>query len=256
MADEWYYSTNGNRLGPVTTARLRYMATMGQILPTDLVWREGQAAWKPANKFVGLFSDDPRVPVSASSPPPLPPRPPVPPPKPPQPSNAGYSQNTACPACRQPILNDPSLAGQVVACPHCSCQFVMPGPSVANRLPLRGDRHATAKRLGVTAFCVVALAILLTVLFSVDKARLPQQDPTKSHTPIKMTVNEFGRKVVGGQFQEDQFYKAFGRPLEIRSRGDDACLLYQCTDGVIQLRTPKTVLQFQHLIVVFTFDQL
>jgi len=158
MADEWFYAKNGDRIGPLTTARLREMAKRGQLLPTDLVWREGQAAWKPANKFVGLFPNDPRATALGSSPPPLQPtsqspnlasvtkglvakatvaakklgnKPtaatqnlqaaasqPV--------ANAGIPRNIACPACRQPMTNDPSLAGQVVACPHCSRQFVMP----------------------------------------------------------------------------------------------------------------------------------
>lgn len=35
----------------------------------------------------------------------------------------------SCPTCHNQIASPPELAGQVVACPYCSQQFVMPGVS-------------------------------------------------------------------------------------------------------------------------------
>jgi len=32
-----------------------------------------------------------------------------------------------CPYCQTPIVDDPQLAGQTVACPRCGQQFVVPG---------------------------------------------------------------------------------------------------------------------------------
>lgn len=41
----WYYSKNAVQLGPVTEAELRAKGISGEVLPTDLVWREGMADW-------------------------------------------------------------------------------------------------------------------------------------------------------------------------------------------------------------------
>ena len=42
----WYYSKNAVQLGPVTEEELKSKASAGEILPTDLVWKEGMADWK------------------------------------------------------------------------------------------------------------------------------------------------------------------------------------------------------------------
>ncbi len=43
----WFYESNGAQKGPVSDADLDRLILEGQILPTTLVWREGQAAWAP-----------------------------------------------------------------------------------------------------------------------------------------------------------------------------------------------------------------
>lgn len=48
----------------------------------------------------------------------------------------------ACPACRREILDDGSLAGQLVQCPHCSTQMRMPAPP----LDFSTARPTTLKR--------------------------------------------------------------------------------------------------------------
>ncbi len=81
-------------------------------------------------------------------------------------------QGMSCPACRQPMLSDPSFAGQVVACPHCTRQFVMPGSavtvvppiavsssavpvaSIANRVRKPAQIVFGAGCLGMLALCV------------------------------------------------------------------------------------------------------
>lgn len=40
------------------------------------------------------------------------------------------SQSISCPHCGQPIVNDGSLAGQLVMCPICHSQLQMPAPDV------------------------------------------------------------------------------------------------------------------------------
>jgi hypothetical protein len=55
MADEWYYTRQGQQQGPVGAAQLKQLAASGQLLPTDLVWKEGLANWVPASSARGLF---------------------------------------------------------------------------------------------------------------------------------------------------------------------------------------------------------
>jgi hypothetical protein len=44
---QWYYSKNGTQLGPVEEGELRAKIGAGEVLPTDLVWREGMTDWLP-----------------------------------------------------------------------------------------------------------------------------------------------------------------------------------------------------------------
>ena len=65
MSDQWYYARGENRSGPVTTGELRRLAAAGELVTTDLVWKEGMQKWVPANMLKGLFP-------SSAMPPPLP----------------------------------------------------------------------------------------------------------------------------------------------------------------------------------------
>jgi hypothetical protein len=55
MASEWLYSRDGTDYGPVSSAELAELAKNGQLLPTDWLWKEGMAEWKPARSFQKLF---------------------------------------------------------------------------------------------------------------------------------------------------------------------------------------------------------
>jgi hypothetical protein len=44
----WYVGRDGQQYGPVGDAEFWAMQSSGQILPTDLVWRDGFPEWKPA----------------------------------------------------------------------------------------------------------------------------------------------------------------------------------------------------------------
>lgn len=65
MADEWHYSSQGDRHGPVSAAELKRLADAGQLSPADLVWKEGLANWVAASSVKGLFA-------RPAGPPPLP----------------------------------------------------------------------------------------------------------------------------------------------------------------------------------------
>lgn len=45
---QWWYAKSGERFGPVEEADLRAKLISVEVQPTDLVWTEGMADWKPA----------------------------------------------------------------------------------------------------------------------------------------------------------------------------------------------------------------
>lgn len=55
MVTEWHYSKGGQQHGPVTAADLKTLAKSGELLPTDMIWKEGMAEWKPAGSLNKLF---------------------------------------------------------------------------------------------------------------------------------------------------------------------------------------------------------
>ena len=55
MAEEWFYTNDGQQMGPVSIASLRELANKGGLQPSDLVWTEGMSTWMPANATRGLF---------------------------------------------------------------------------------------------------------------------------------------------------------------------------------------------------------
>lgn len=42
----WFYSKNGQQLGPITEQDFAKKCKEGEILSTDLVWKEGMSEWK------------------------------------------------------------------------------------------------------------------------------------------------------------------------------------------------------------------
>jgi TM2 domain-containing membrane protein YozV len=55
VSQEWYYSVDGDRQGPVTAADLKKLADAGTLKATDLVWKDGMADWAQAKTVKGLF---------------------------------------------------------------------------------------------------------------------------------------------------------------------------------------------------------
>lgn len=54
--DAWFYSHEGERIGPVPFSDLRIRAKEGGLNPRlDLVWTHGMAEWKPSGEIDGLF---------------------------------------------------------------------------------------------------------------------------------------------------------------------------------------------------------
>lgn len=75
LQDAWFYSREGEKIGPVSLADLRIKAAEGSLNPRhDLVWTQGMAEWKPAGEVDGLFerravAEPPDVPASPYQPP-------------------------------------------------------------------------------------------------------------------------------------------------------------------------------------------
>lgn len=54
--DAWFYSREGERLGPVTFAELKAKADEAGLNPRlDMAWTHGMPEWKPAGEIEGLF---------------------------------------------------------------------------------------------------------------------------------------------------------------------------------------------------------
>lgn len=58
----WYYSLNGEQVGPVSERDIRALVSNGQITASDLVWQTGQRNWVPAAAMPGLFPKPPPLP--------------------------------------------------------------------------------------------------------------------------------------------------------------------------------------------------
>ncbi len=54
-ADVWYYHQLGANHGPVDLDQLQFLANSGQLLPTELVWKQGLPEWIAAARVPGLF---------------------------------------------------------------------------------------------------------------------------------------------------------------------------------------------------------
>jgi hypothetical protein len=79
MAGEWYYTTNRQRMGPVSWDELRQLATKELLKPDDLIWTEGMTEWVKAVRQQGLFAQGAptaaAISAAAADYPPAPPKP-------------------------------------------------------------------------------------------------------------------------------------------------------------------------------------
>src|SRR5215204_2028400 len=46
----WYYSVDGQTLGPLSEAELDQQVKSGALPPTVYIWRDGMAEWQPYNE--------------------------------------------------------------------------------------------------------------------------------------------------------------------------------------------------------------
>lgn len=57
MPDDWHFTQNRERQGPVSFERLQKLAREGWLLPADFVWHAGMHEWTPAAQVQGLFGN-------------------------------------------------------------------------------------------------------------------------------------------------------------------------------------------------------
>ncbi len=62
---DWHYSKNGVQLGPVSREELLRKKLSGEVLPTDLVWKQGMADWTPLAQVAELAGGAPPAAVPA-----------------------------------------------------------------------------------------------------------------------------------------------------------------------------------------------
>jgi len=68
---EWYYSINGEQLGPVSESKLFDIARQGDLSPDDLVWNSSMGEeWQPASSIPNLIPTDPST-EAVTGPPPI-----------------------------------------------------------------------------------------------------------------------------------------------------------------------------------------
>ncbi len=71
--NHWYYAdAGGHRHGPVTADELRALAMRGTVGPQTLVWREGEAQWRPLHDFATTLGLPPPMPATPAAPQPAP----------------------------------------------------------------------------------------------------------------------------------------------------------------------------------------
>jgi hypothetical protein len=50
---QWYYVSDGQQAGPITTEQLRTQAATGALSEETLVWKAGMASWEPLGQVAG-----------------------------------------------------------------------------------------------------------------------------------------------------------------------------------------------------------
>src|SRR5688572_12537182 len=55
---DWYYSYDGQRVGPLSETELRARIGDDSVRPTDEVWTDGMKSWRPADELFEFEVDD------------------------------------------------------------------------------------------------------------------------------------------------------------------------------------------------------
>ena len=100
-ASEWHYMLNGEQQGPVTKSQLQQMIGLGNLKPTDFVWKDGMIDWLEIQNVPDLATQQPMVQQPMMQQPMM------------QQNAAGVGQQVFCTNCGA------SIPQQAAVCVHC-----------------------------------------------------------------------------------------------------------------------------------------
>lgn len=66
MEPQWYYTQQGQQVGPIPESQMRALIQSGRVGPAEFIFKEGMADWAPASLFVQLAG--PASPVIGAAP--------------------------------------------------------------------------------------------------------------------------------------------------------------------------------------------
>ncbi len=169
---QWYYSKNGNQLGPISTEELQSKVVSGEIAKADLVWKDGLADWLPAGQVPELRPVASSAPDGGASPTPSPYQPPATAQTRPQ-SPAGGAWTGAPPSQGLAVA---SMVCGIIAVLTC-CLWCLSGPlaiaavvmghialSKAKAEPARYGGKGMAKAGLITGYLALLLTLIVTIL--------------------------------------------------------------------------------------------
>jgi len=206
-SDEWYYTVNGEKAGPISSAKLKQLSLEGKLSPDDHVWKEGMSDWRPASTIKGLFD----VPSSAA--PIIPP--PVVRPAPPRSSRSNASES---PRSSSGVERDSNLGSQQSR-PIVTVENSQ-GPK------RRGKRSFLIKGLG----CFGGVVLLCVFLFSGWNPLSRAGSISRAKNDLLATAKRMG---------DIHLAQSVVREIEARlSNKND--VPWQAMDGIMFRTTPET----------------
>ncbi|MGA2440373.1 MAG: GYF domain-containing protein [Tepidisphaeraceae bacterium] len=186
---EWFYSKNGQQQGPVSGTALKQMADNGQILPDDLVWREGMAEWAKASQLKGLFG-------APGAPPPVPVAPQMAPP----PLAPDYATAVAQPY-GQPISGSSGMAiaslvcGLLICVPVCSLLAIIFG-IIGIRQTGGGKRGGQGMAIAGLVLGAVGLMFFLPLSVSILLPSLNRARETANRVKCASNERQIGQAIL------------------------------------------------------------
>lgn len=156
---EWYLARDGQQYGPLSEAEMRKFIELAHLRPTDLVWRQGFAEWRPA---AAIFPLRPAPPVAPARPPPG-----TEPRRAPEArQTTGQPKTQGAPAAGRSALPDRGAAGSAANREAPAKTALMPGPGAPldedaeddSRTVRVGRAPGGRKRLMATLLVLLALS--------------------------------------------------------------------------------------------------
>jgi hypothetical protein len=254
MAGQWYYAKGNDKHGPVSGRELKQLATKGELVPTDMVWRTGMEDWQPANSVTGLFDES-----SAGVAPPLPPQPDSPTlPDQPSISNAAKGLFAAVSSkasdlgaaaidAVKKLQDSTSSTADAADPPAPSDSSESHSPSTSTPVPKRTILIGAGGCLAVLLVMAACGGILS--IFNGNGGR-------KVEGQGDYTVDEFRAKIVGEDYRpKSDFYNQFGKPYRTLDIGQHTYLYYYCEDGAVSVKCPKGPFHYQDTIAPLSVKQ-